>query len=255
MVRYLGLILIMTVMTFADFTLIYKMDNMINEIIEYKDAKNVKLSYTIDDEDENLTDIGQYLIDDRRYSVLREDGNLTYMDIDKTEQKTDELTQELNLTNDDCHAAITEPFFKVLKKGEEKIVSGIKGEVWEVESQEDGEKYREEIVVTKNKELVDAMHKSFEILKKFGEGPYGREIGPDVESMMFVEKGYILLSAEGIRYIELRYDKIPDDTIKLPKYAIDSMNNIPKFTEEEREEGKKLLKEVLEEDELCIADK
>jgi len=253
-VRYFGLMSLMATMLFADFTMIYKMDGKINEIVEYKDAKNVKLSYTVDGEDDNFTDIGQYLIDGRRYSVLREDGNLTYMDIDKVEQKTDELTQELNLSDDKCKAIIEKPFFKVLKKGGEKIVAGIKGEVWEVESQEDGEKYREEIVVTNNPELVDAMTKSFRVLKKFGEGPYGREIGSDEESMMFVEKGYVLLSAEGIRFVELRHDKIPDDTIKLPKDAVDSMKNLPKFTEEEREEGKKILKDAIEE-ELCIPDK
>jgi len=245
----------MTITLWADFTLIYKMDNKINEIIEYKDAKNVKLSYSVDDEDENLTGVGQYLIDGRRYSVLREDGNLTYMDIDKAEQKSDELTEDLNLTEENCNAQITKPFFKVLNRGQEEIVSGIKGEIWEVESEEDGEKYREKIVVTNNKELVDAMSKSFEILQKFGEGPYGREIGLDIKSMMFVEKGYVLISAEGIRYQELRKDKIPKETIKLPKDAIDSMLNFPKFTEEKREEGKKLFKKVLEEDEICIADK
>jgi hypothetical protein len=233
------------------------MDNKINEIIEYKDAKNVKLSYTIDDEDDNLTGVGQYLINGRRYSVLREDGNLTYMDMDKAEKESDKLTKDLNLTKGNCNSAITKPFFKVLNKGKEKIVSGIKGEIWEVESEEDGEKYKEKIVVTNNKELVDAMSKSFEILQKFGEGPYGREIGADVKSMMFVEQGYVLISAEGIKYQELHNDKIPDGTIKLPIDAVDSMANFTKFTDEEREEGKKLFKEALEfeEDEICIADK
>jgi len=254
-VRLIGLIWFMNIALFADFTLIYKMDNKINEIIEYKDAKNVKLSYTVDGEDENLTGVGQYLINGRRYSVLREDGNLTYMDMDKAEEKSEELTEELNLTTENCNAIITKPFFKVLNKAGEEIVSGIKGEVWEVESEEDGEKYREKIVVTNNKELVNAMSKSFEILQKFGEGPYGREIGTDEKSMMFIENGYVLISAEGIRYQELRKDKIPNDTLKLPSDAIDSMLNFPKFTDKEREEGKKLLKEVLKEDEICIADK
>ncbi len=263
--KYLGFISLMTVMAFADFTLVYKMDNMINEIIEYKDADNVKLSYTIDDDDENLTDVGQYLINGRRYSVLREDGNLTYMDMDKTEEKTEELTEELNLTGVDCEANITKPFFEILQKKGEKIVASIKGEVWEVESEEDGEKYKEDIVVTSDKDLVDAVTRSFKILKKFGEGPYGREIGPDVESMMFVEKGFVLMQAEGIRYVKLDHKKIPEGTVRLPKNAVDSMKNLPKFTDEEREEGKKLLKEVLEEDmldedmvegnESCVPDK
>ncbi len=242
----------MTVMVCADFTLVYKMDNSVNEIIQYKDAKNVKLSYSIDGDDENLTDVGEYLIDGRRYSVLKEDGNLTYMDLDKAEAKTDQLTKELNLTDSDCEANITKAFFTILKKDGKESISGIKGEVWDVQSHEDGEKYREKIVVTNDKELVDAVTKAFAILKKFGEGPYGREIGSDEESMMFVKKGYVLMSADGIRYVELNHDKIPNGTIKLPKGAIDSIKNLPKLTEEEKKNGKELIKEVLGEDKLCI---
>jgi len=246
---------LMVVSLYADFTMIYKMDGKINEIVEYKNEKNVKLSYTIDGEENSSAQTGQYLIDGKRYTVVREeDGRLTYMNMEKVDEKSSEITNELNLTKEDC-VIDAKPFFTILKKGDSTTIKGVKGEIWDVESQEDGEKYREKIVVSNDKELVDAMSRAFEILKMFGEGPYGMEIGTDVESMMLVTKDHVLLSAAGIEFVSLNHNDIPSSTIVLPKDAVNGMKDLPEMSEEEKEMGKKILKDVLEleADDKCIA--
>jgi hypothetical protein len=244
---------LMVVSLYADFTMIYKMDGKINEVVEYKDDKNVKLSYIIDGDENSSAQTGQYLIDGKRYSVVREeDGRLTYMDMDMIDEKSSEITDELNISKESC-VVETKPFFTILKKGDTKTIRGVKGEVWDVESQEDGEKYREKIVVSDNRELVDAMRRSFKVLKMFGEGPYGMEIGDDVESMMLVTKDHVLLSAAGIEFVSLDHKDIPSGTIVLPKDAVNGMQNLPQMSDEEKELGKEVLKNVLESDNKCIA--
>ena len=120
------------------------------------------------------------------------------------------------------------------------------GEVWQVESEEDGRKYQEEIVVTNDKEVVEAMHISLWALNQFGEGPYGMEIDHDLETMMLVTDEYALLYAEGMVFKKLDKSKIPDTVFQLPKDAVNGMKSLPKMDREKEDAGKKLLKSMLE---------
>ncbi len=244
------LISLLSISLYADFTLVYKMEGRINEIIEYKDPQNVLLRYTIDGEENQTKQTGQYLIGGQRYSVTNEDGNLTYVDLDKSDSEASRLTEDLNVSQNSC-SIVEKPFFTILKKGEAKTIKGIKGEVWEVESQEDGERYKESIVVTSNKELVDAMSRSLKIIKLFGEGPYGMEFGPDMESMMLVRDGYVLLSAEGIEFESLDHKPLATETIELPKNATDGFKDIVSLDDEEIKREKNALKEMLSTNEVC----
>jgi len=242
---------LMTVLLYADFTMIYEMDSgpdgKLEEVIQYRNADYVKLSFRKAGEKEISSQTGQYIIGGRRYTVLREEDKLIYMDMDKIDKATHKLTEELNVSREQEYSpAIEKPFFKILKKGAAKTVAGIVGEVWRVESEEDGRKYQEEIVVTKNKEIVEAMQTSLRILNQFGEGPYGMEIDHDLETMMLVADGYVLLSAEGMEFKKLDKSKIPDDVFKLPVDAVNGMKNMPEMDREKEDAGKKLLKSMLE---------
>ncbi len=124
--------------------------------------------------------------------------------------------------------------------------------MWDVVSQEDGEEYNESIVVSSNRELVDAMKKSFIVLKLFGEGPYGMEIGDDTESMMIIENDYALLSAEGLEFVSLNHDKIADGIIKLPQGATEDIEELLDMIDGEAKLGKEVFKTVLNSNEISI---
>jgi len=245
------LVLIMSTLLFADFTLIYEMgggaEEKRDEVIQYRDDAHVKLSFRKSSDKGKSNPEGQYIIDGVRYTVLREDGKLIYMNMSKIDKATAKLVDELNVSSVANNTVQKKkPFFTVLKRGESKTIAGIKGEVWEVESEEDGEKYREKIVVTNNKELVDAMRTSLEILERFGEGPYGMEIDDDLVTMMLVTDEYILLSAEGMEFKTLSKESIDDSVFVLPKEAVNGMKNMPKMDKEKEDAGKKILKSMLE---------
>jgi hypothetical protein len=134
----------------------------------------------------------------------------------------------------------------LIKKLGKKQVEGIEGEIWEVESEEDGRRYREKIVVTDEREIVDAMKISIEALKRFGEGPYGMEIDHELETMMILSDKYVLLSAEGMRFKSYSTRKIDDSVFELPGEASNGMEGLPKMGKRKEEAGKRLLKSLLE---------
>jgi len=237
---------------FADFTMVYEMDGgpdgKRKEVIQYRDSAHARMSFYQQGDHNNSRDLtGQYMVDGTRYTVLKEDGKLIYMNMDKIDAATRKLTEEMNITSVSNKEKIDEkPFFTLIKKGAPKTISGIQGEIWEVESEEDGRRYREEIVVTDNKEIVKALQISMEMLKRFGEGPYGMEIDHDLETMLLVADGYALLSAKGIQFISLNRNSIDDSVFELPKDAVNGMKNLPKMDEEKEDAGKRILKSLLE---------
>lgn len=253
--RVIYLIGFMITFAFSDFTMVYKMDDNIHETIQYKDEQNVKLSYVSVGDNNNSNQEGQYLIAGRRYNVLNEDGNLTYTDLDKMEKEASKLENDLNITDENCAAIIKQPFFILKKKIGTQKVSGIVGESWDVTSKEDGEEYNETIVVSNNKDLLDAMRKSFKILKLFGEGPYGMEIGDDAESMMIIADNLVLLSAQGWEFVSLNHKKIPEDVIRLPKDAVEDTEEFSDIQDEETGAGKEVFKNILESDQVCLTQK
>lgn len=237
-------------LVYADFTMVYEMDDgpdgIREEVIQYKDPAHAKLFFRKRGEENRTIPEGEYIIDGVRYTVVREEGKLSYMNLDKIEKATARLTEELNISNKTANTPPPKPFFTLLEKKGRRSVAGMEGEVWEVESEEDGEKYREEIVVTDDKDLVEAMHISMDILKSFGEGPYGMEIGDDLVSMMLVADGYVLLSAKGMEFRSFNKRKIEGDVFTLPEGAVNGMKDLPKMDKEKEDAGKKILKSLLE---------
>jgi hypothetical protein len=235
----------------ADFTMVYRMDDgtdgVRDEVIQYKNAAYAKLFFRKPEDANKTIEEGEYIIDGVRYSVLREEGKLTYMNLEKVEKATERLEKEMNISCvPESGKPPIKPFFTFLEKVGTKRIRGIEGEVWKVVSEEDGERYHEEIVITNDEKIVKAMKISMKILRDFGEGPYGMEIDDALLSMMLVKEGYVLLSAKGMTFIH--YDEKPIDSavFKLPEGAVDGIANLPEMDKEKKDAGKRLLKEMLE---------
>ena len=206
--RLLFIILISS-MLFGDYTISYQFDEgddiTIIETMQYKNSRNIKLSYHYSD-DKNITKTGLYRIDNLDYIVnLENDTNLTYTIVDKSLHPTDESK------------STKEPFFKFIKRLDKEYIAGFNGEVWTVESTEDGVTEQENIVVCSNKELVKAVKDYFKIMKDFGEGANGQEFDEELESMFMVARGYVLIAAKGIELIKFEKNTIPSIVFKLPE--------------------------------------
>jgi hypothetical protein len=206
----------------ADYTLSYQFEEDIGvniiETIHYKDDKNIKLSYHYAEDEKKDPASGLYVTDGKHYSVENDEGNITYRDIKKDQ----------NLSAN-CQAK-KEPFFKVLKKLGKEYIADFEGEVWLVESEEDGIKEEEKIIVCNDKDIVRAVKSYFDTMRIFGEGADGQEFDAELESMFMVADGYVLIAAKGIELITFDEKIIPSTFFNLPK-------NAQKYIESEETEG------------------
>jgi len=193
----------------ADYTISYQFDESedisVIETMQYRNSKNIKLSYHYSD-NKNIVQTGLYRINNIDYIVnIEDDTKLTYTIIDK------------NIHSKDEYKSTKEPFFKLIKKLDKEYIAGFNGEVWVVESTEDGVTEQENIVVCSNKELVKAVKDYFHIMKDFGEGANGQEFDEELESMFMVAKGYVLIAAKGIELLNFEKNSIPSMIFRLPK--------------------------------------
>ena len=209
--RKILLLTLCSIILSADYTISYQFDEgeevSVIETMQYKDSENIKLSYRYSD-DKNPPQTGLYRIKNIDYIVnLEYDVNLTYTIVDK---KIDKI-EKRNGTK--------ERFFKLIKKLDKEYIAGFNGEIWVVESTEDGVTEQENIVVCSNKELVKAVKDYFDIMRDFGEGANGQEFDEELESMFMVADGYVLIAAKGIELINFEKNSIPSIIFKLPKGA------------------------------------
>ncbi len=224
----------LTTFLHSDFTLVYEIDGgeegKLEEVIEYKNANNIKLSFHKAGESNHSEAEGLYIIDGVRYSVVKEDGKLIYLNMDKLDEVAGKMANESRMaTLQEGNRANDKPFFTPLKKGASKVVGGIEGEIWDVESNEDGEIFREQIVVTEEKEIVEAVLISLEVLKQFGEAPNGREFDHNLETMFHVDDTHVLLWAEGTEFKKFSKKSINEKVFRLPKDAVDGIDSISKL--------------------------
>lgn len=224
----------LTTLLHSDFTLVYEVDGgeegKLEEVIEYKDAHNIKLSFHKAGMPNHSEAEGLYIIDGVRYSVVKENGKLIYFNMDKLDEVAGKMANESQMAMlQEGNSANEKPFFTPIKKGATKVIGGIKGEVWDVESSEDGEVFREQIVVTKEREIVEAVLISLEVLKQFGEAPNGREFDHNLETMFHVDDSHVLLWAEDTQFKSFSKESIDAKVFRLPKDAVDGIDSISKL--------------------------
>ncbi len=172
--------------------------------MQYKNSKNIKLSYHYDN-DNNIEETGLYRILGKNYIVSDGDDKLTYkeMIVNDTYSKNNNFNKQ--------------PFFKLIKKLDKEYIAGFNGEIWLVESTEDGKTEQEKIVICSNGELVSAVKDYFNIMRDFGEGASGQEFDDEFESMFMVKQGYVLIAADGIELVKFEKNSISSKVFTLPK--------------------------------------
>ncbi len=202
------LTLLFTQLLLSDYTISYQFysgsEVRLIETMQYKNSKNIKLSYHYDN-DNNIEETGLYRILGKNYIVSDGDDKLTYkeMIVNDTYSKNNNFNKQ--------------PFFKLIKKLDKEYIAGFNGEIWLVESTEDGKTEQEKIVICSNGELVSAVKDYFNIMRDFGEGASGQEFDDEFESMFMVKQGYVLIAADGIELVKFEKNSISSKVFTLPK--------------------------------------
>ncbi len=197
-------------MLWADFTLEYKMDDNINQLVQYKDAQHVMITTGGAGEQSS-----QLLLGDKRYMVMKQGGKTNYMDMDVMLEQMKQMSAKYGgMSEEVLEEKSQEPDFKIVKKGENKTVAGIKGQVWTVEYEEEGTKEQLDLVVTDDKKVVDAVHKYMNVMRQFTEGSVEEDDG--LSALMNIEKGYVTIAFEGMELVKFDDADISDSVYTLP---------------------------------------
>ncbi len=201
---------LLTSALWADFTLEYKMEGNMKQVVQYKDAKHVLITTGSAGEQG-----AQLIVGDKRYIVMNHGGKKKYMDMDvMMEQMKQMLAVMPQETEKEEAKKDKESDFKIVKKGKSKTIAGIKGQVWTVEVEEKGKKEHLDLVVTDDDKIVDAVHKYLAVMKQFMQ--MGGEEDDGLSALMNIEKGYVTIAFDGMELIKFDEADIPDSLFALP---------------------------------------
>jgi len=185
----------------ADYILKYKMDTEVQTYMYHSDSKS-KLINGSGDEKQEIYKIGKKV-----YIVSYEDGEKNIIDMDEMKR----MSQAFGGMDPSMYQEeMKKPDYSIKKTGKRVKVGGIKGEVWIVTGEEDGEKFREEMVVTKDKRVVKAVHAMFDTLTSMS----GAEFE---ENFLEVQKGYVTIKASEMALVSFSDKRVPSSTYELPK--------------------------------------
>jgi len=195
----------------ADYISTYQMDGE-TQTIMYHDATHAKMINSSKDEDSAI-----YRIDKKIYIVSTENGKTKVVDMDQMRSMMGAFAgaaQEQEKPK--------KPDFKITKTGKKETVAGIKGEVWIIEGNENGEHFKSKIVVSKDKRLLKATNAMIGLFSEMGDGSTD-----EIASIFEIQKGYATIKADGFILKSFKEKKLPKSDYELPKDAqMQEMPNI-----------------------------
>ncbi len=198
----------LSALAMADFTLEYQMDDKAKQIVQYKDAKHVLITTK---EAQGDSSGAQLIVGDKKYMVVNEHGKKRYMDMDAMMQQMKQLGSMFGGV-EQPNPKESEPEFKVVKKGAKRKVAGIDAEVWTLEVNDHGHKERMNVSVTKDKKIVDAIHKYTDAMSGMD-----KQSQDSFSKFMNIADGYVAISFDGMKLVKYDNSDIPDSLFALPK--------------------------------------
>lgn len=198
---------------FADYTMVLETgERGEQQTIEYKDDKHIKVNMD--------QDSGMLVIGEKAYMVNSEDGETKVIDMDEMRAMMGGFTGGLK---EKAKEVQDEMDMKVIKKGKSKRVAGIKGQVWTIEYDQDGETKRSDVVVTSDKRVVKTMSAYGKAISRMAMSP--EESDDEFMQMMQIAPGHVIIQAdsdeEGGSFTLKSFSErsIPASTFALPSDA------------------------------------
>ncbi len=200
----------LTTLLQADYVMKYQMDTEAQTFMYHNDKSSKMINVSEGDKREI------YRIGKKIYVVSYDDGKKTVIDMDEMRK----MSQAMGGDPSQYHEAIEKPEYKIKKTGKRVKIAGIRGEVWVLSGEEDGEKYKTEVVVTKDKRVAKAVNAMFSTFSSMS--------GVSSESnYLEIQKGYVTIKAEGMELKSFKEKKVSSSEYQLPKDA--KKQEVPNF--------------------------
>jgi hypothetical protein len=204
----------------ADYILKYKMDTETQTYMYHSDTQSKLVSGSGDERSEI------YKVGKKIYIVSYEDGEKNIVDMDEMKK----MSQAFGGMDSSAYTQKNEPLKYTIKKTGKKVkVGGIKGEIWIVSGEDNGEKFKEEVVVTNDKRVVKTIHAMFKALSAMST----EEIE---DNLLEIQKGYVAIKADGMALESFSEKKVSSAVYQLPKDA--KQQKMPDFSQISGKSGK-----------------
>lgn len=201
------LVLIVSIFMFtalqADYVLKYQMDTEEQTYMYHSDTQSKLTTGSGSDKSEI------YKIGKKVYIVSYEGTKPTVMDLDEMKK----MSQAFGGMDRSAYMEENKaPDYKIKKTGKKLVVGGVKGEVWIISGEEDGEKFSTEVVVSKDKKVAKAVKSMMETFTS---------MSGDVAEDNFLElqKGYVTIKADGMALKSFTSKSVPSSEYQLPSGA------------------------------------
>ena len=203
-------IIVLSSLLQADYVMKYQMDSEVQTFMYHND-KSSKMINVSEGEKKEI-----YKVDKKTYIVSYENGKKIVIDMDEIRK----MSQSMGYDASAYQEEIQKLQYKIKKTGKRVKVGGVRGEVWIVSGEEDGEKYKVEIVVTKDKKVVKSVRAMFNLFASMS--------GVSTESnYLEIQKGYVTIKADGMELKSFKEKKVSSSEYQLPKDV--KKQKIPNF--------------------------
>ena len=169
----------------ADYISIYDMDGE-TQTFMYHDSTHSKMINKGDGEASSIHRIGKKV-----YIVSKKNGKTEVMDMDEMKKLANTFggAEAKSQTKKDGNLEK----FDIKKTGKKVVVAGVKGELWIVSGHDDGEPFKQELIVTKDKRVLKTVRAQMDLFSQMS----GGEVDT-TQNMFEIEKGYVTIKADGM---------------------------------------------------------
>ncbi len=210
---FIIVLMALTTLLQADYILEYQMENDIQKFMYHSSTRSKMINHS----DRDKSEI--YKIGKKIYIVTDDNGKKNIVDVDDIRK----MSKSMGFDASQYIQKQEKPKYKIKKTGKRVKVGGISGEIWVVSGTYNGEKFKDKIVVTKDKRVIKAIHAMYSMLGSIG--------GASVDdSFLEVQKGYVTIKADGMKLKSFSNKRIASSEYQLPKNAKkQQMPNIKKI--------------------------
>lgn len=196
---------------FADFTLEYQVDGHAKQLVQYKDAKHIKITTDTEKKGESTA---QLIVGEKKFMVMKRAGKTEYMDMDVMKEKMKQMASMFG--GGDINKPKEKPAlkYKILKKSKGKKIDGIETEKWTISVTEEGKTEKMDLLVSKDEKVVDAVGKYVSAMEEFNKMSPEEESG--LSEIINIKPGYVTVSFEGMKLKKYNDADIPDKVFALP---------------------------------------
>jgi len=202
----------------ADYTMVYEMhdpeepQDVVTSTFRYKDAEHGRVDMKMQDGEAASS---MLVLGKKAYMISYEDGEANVMDMDEMMKMASMFGGGMP---EETEKAAEETLDKatIRKTGKYKTVGGIKGEIWKVAVNEEGQKKTYEMVMTDDRDYLKAVEAYGALMKRMVAGG-----GEKMETEMFsmVHEGHAPIEIDGnrMRLKSFSEDDVDAKVFELPK--------------------------------------